>query len=135
MILFYFAVGSTSSGSAFVIAPKLGAKTILSWFHFEDDSSPNISWFGSSIRIIHTFVLFKNVTLTWIKYLETWLRSDNTSCYYRIGNKKMGKNSWCNFCLVSATTLHIITLSIMTLSIIRTQHNIKKSQLAMNIAE
>jgi hypothetical protein len=29
MILVYFTVGSTSSGSAFVIAPKLGAKTIF----------------------------------------------------------------------------------------------------------
>jgi hypothetical protein len=29
MIVFYFTVGSTSSGSAFVIAPKLGAKTIF----------------------------------------------------------------------------------------------------------
>ncbi len=37
MILLYFVVGSTSSGSAFVIAPNLGAKTILSRSHFEDD--------------------------------------------------------------------------------------------------
>jgi len=29
MILVYFTVGSTSSGSAFVIAPNLGAKTIF----------------------------------------------------------------------------------------------------------
>ncbi len=77
IILLYFVVGST-----FVIAPNLGAKTILSWSHFEDDSSPYISWSGSSIRISHTFVLFKHVTLIWINYLETWLCSDNTSCYY-----------------------------------------------------
>jgi len=31
MILFYFTVGSTSSGSAFVIVPNLGAKTIFEW--------------------------------------------------------------------------------------------------------
>jgi len=30
MIFFFFAVGSTSSVSAFVIVPKLGAKTSLS---------------------------------------------------------------------------------------------------------
>ncbi len=29
MILVYFTVGSTSSGSAFVIVPNLGAKTIF----------------------------------------------------------------------------------------------------------
>ncbi len=34
-------------------------------------------------RISHTFVLFKDVTLTWIDHLETWLCSDNMSCYYR----------------------------------------------------
>ncbi len=43
---------------------------------------PYISWSGSPIRISHAFVLFKSVTLTWINYLETWLHSDNTSCYY-----------------------------------------------------
>ncbi len=51
MILVYFTVGSTSSGSAFVIAPKLGAKTI-----FESISRwrwllpPHISWSGFPIR-------------------------------------------------------------------------------------
>ncbi len=31
----------------------------------------------------------------WINYLEIWLRSDNTSCYYRISCKKtyQGKHS------------------------------------------
>jgi hypothetical protein len=87
MILLYSVVGSTSSGSAFVIGLNLGAKTILSWSHFEDDSSPYISWSSSSMRIIHTFVLFKHVILIWINYLETWLRSDNTSCYYINCNK------------------------------------------------
>ncbi len=81
-ILLYFVVGSTWSGSAFVIAPNLGTKTILSQSQFEDDSSPYISWSSSSIRISHTFELFKLVILTWINHLETWLRSDNTSCYY-----------------------------------------------------
>jgi hypothetical protein len=32
MILIYFRVGSTSSGSAFVIAPNLGAKTLSEYF-------------------------------------------------------------------------------------------------------
>ena len=61
-----------------ILAPKLS----LSQSHFEDDSSPYISWSGLPIWIHHTFVLFKDVTLTWINYFETWLRSDNTSCYY-----------------------------------------------------
>ncbi len=65
----------------------LGAKTILSQSHFKDDSSPYISWSGSSIRVSHTFVLFKHVTLIWINYLETWLCSDNTSCYYKAFNQ------------------------------------------------
>jgi hypothetical protein len=32
MILIYFTVGSTSSGSAFVIAPNLGAKILSEYF-------------------------------------------------------------------------------------------------------
>jgi hypothetical protein len=59
-----------------------GAKTILSQSHFEDDSSPHISGSESPIWIDLTFVLFKHVILRWINYLETWLRLDNTSCYY-----------------------------------------------------
>jgi len=51
MILVYFTVGSTSSGSAFVIVPNLGAKTTYFLIQFPD-------W------ISHTFVLFKDVTLT-----------------------------------------------------------------------
>jgi hypothetical protein len=43
MILVYFTVGSTTSGSAFGIAPNLGAKLSSSRSHFEDDSSPYIS--------------------------------------------------------------------------------------------
>ncbi len=82
IILVYFTVGSTSSGSAFVIAPKLS----LSGSHFEDDSSPYISWSGSPIG---SAILFKDVTLTWINYLETWLRSDNTSCYYIMLSNKL----------------------------------------------
>ncbi len=85
MILVYFTIGSTSSGSAFVIAPILGAKTVfesISLWRWLDDSSPYISWSSLPIQIHHTFVLFKDVTLTWINYLETWLCSDNTSCYY-----------------------------------------------------
>ncbi len=61
---------------------KTWQKNYLSCSHFEDDSSPYISWSGSSIRISHTFVLFNNVTFPWINHLETWLHSDNTSCYY-----------------------------------------------------
>ncbi len=94
MILFYFVVGSTSSGSAFVIAPNIGAKIILSRSHFEDNSYPYISWSASSIRISHTFVLFKNVTLILINYLETWLHSDNTSCYYTFSPY------WYRFCFL-----------------------------------
>ncbi len=45
MILVYFTVGSTSSGSAFIIAPKLSS----SRSHFEDDSAPYISWSGFPI--------------------------------------------------------------------------------------
>ncbi len=61
---------------------KSWRQNYLSRSHFEDDSSQYISWSGSSLWISHTFVLFKNVTFTWINYLETWLHSDNTSCYY-----------------------------------------------------
>ncbi len=61
---------------------KTWRQNYLSRSHFEDDSSPYISWSRSSVRISHTFALFKNVTFTWINYLETWLHSDNTSCYY-----------------------------------------------------
>ncbi len=82
MILFYFKLGSSLLGSTFVFTCHFGTKTILSRSHFEDNSSPHISGFGSLIRINLTFVLFKLVILMWINYLETWLRSDNTSCYY-----------------------------------------------------
>jgi hypothetical protein len=98
ILLCTFVVGSTSSGSAFVIACHLAPK--LSWIHLtlSDNSSPYIYWSGSWIRISHTFVLFKHVTLIWINYLETWLRSDNTSCYYSYTNKccpcKWSKYPW-----------------------------------------
>jgi hypothetical protein len=59
-----------------------GTKTISSRSHFKDNSSPHISGSGSMIQIDHMFVLFKHVILMWINYLETWLRSDNTSYYY-----------------------------------------------------
>ncbi len=59
-----------------------GTKTTLSRSHFEDDSSPHNSGSGSLIRIDLTFLLFKHVILMWIDYLETWLHSDNMSCYY-----------------------------------------------------
>ncbi len=54
---------------------------------------PYISWSSSSIRISHTFVLFKLVILTGINYLETWLRSDNTSCYYTNFNLAINSTS------------------------------------------
>ena len=82
MILFYFTVGSTSSGSAFVIVPKLGAKTIFESISLWRWLLPLYFLIRFFDQISLTFVLFKNVTLTWINYLETWLRSDNTSCYY-----------------------------------------------------
>ncbi len=44
---------------------------------------PLYSWSGSSIRISHTFILFKHVTLIWINHLETWLSLNNMSCYYK----------------------------------------------------
>ncbi len=68
--------------STFVFTCHFGAKTILSRSHFEDDSSPHFSGSGSLIWIDLTFVLFKHVILIWINYLETWLCSDITSCYY-----------------------------------------------------
>ncbi len=68
--------------STFVFMHHFGAKCNSSQSHFEDDSSPHISGSGSLIRIDLMFVLFKHVILMWINYLETWLRSDNTSCYY-----------------------------------------------------
>ena len=71
----------------------LGAKTISSHSHFENDSSPNISGSGSLIQIKIHYVLFKHVALIWIHYLETRSHWDNTSCY----NSKddiMGWNSW-----------------------------------------
>ncbi len=86
MILVYFTVGSTSSGSAFVIAPKLGAKTIFESISLWRWLLPPYFLIRFLDRISHTFVLFKDVTLTWINYLETWLRSDNTSCYYTLVN-------------------------------------------------
>ncbi len=67
-------------------SPLLLGQNYLSQSHFEDDSSPYISWSGSWIWISHTFVLFKNVTFWWIDYWETWLRSDNMSCYYAHNN-------------------------------------------------
>ncbi len=82
VILFYFWLGSTLLGSTFVFTRHFGAKTISSHSPFEDDSSPHISGSGSLIWIKLTSVLFKHVILMWINYLETWLRSDNTSCYY-----------------------------------------------------
>ncbi len=77
-----FRLGSSLLGSTFVFTRHFGAKTICSRSHFEDDFYPHISGSGSSIRINLTFVLFKHVILRWINFLETWLRSDNTSCYY-----------------------------------------------------
>ncbi len=71
-------------GSAFVYLCHFGARTILSHSHFEDDSSPHISGSSFLIQIKPIFVLFKHATLIWIDYLETWSRSDNTSCYYKI---------------------------------------------------
>ncbi len=82
IILVYFTVGSTSSGSAFVIAPKLGTKTIFESISLWSWLLPPYFLIRFPARISHTFVLFKDITLTWINYLETWLRSDNTSCYY-----------------------------------------------------
>ncbi len=81
-ILVYFTVGSTSSGSAFIIAPSLGAKTIFKSISLWKQLLPLYFLIQFPDRISHTFVLFKDVTLTWINYLETWLCSDNTSCYY-----------------------------------------------------
>jgi len=77
-------------------SPFSGAKTSLSWSHFEDDPSPYISWSSSDslIRILHTFVLFKNITLTWINYLETWLSSDNTLVIIHLQGVLAG--SWCS---------------------------------------
>ncbi len=83
MILVYFTVGSTSSGSAFVIAQKLGDKTIFESISLWRQLLPLYFLIRFFNRISHTFVLFKDITLTWIKYLETWLRSDNMSCYYK----------------------------------------------------
>ncbi len=77
-----FRLGSSLLGSTFVFILHFGAKTILSQSHFEDDSSPHISGSSSSIRIDLMFVLFKHIIVRLINYLETWLRSDNTSCYY-----------------------------------------------------
>jgi hypothetical protein len=62
-------------------------------------TTPPPKFLGLPIRIHHTFVLFKDVTLTLIIYLETWLRSDNTSCYYTcnwpcVCRWKMG-SPWC----------------------------------------
>jgi hypothetical protein len=68
--------------STFVFTCHFGAKTISSHTHLKDGSSPHISGSGSLIWIDLTFVLFKHVILMCINYLETWLRSDNTSCYY-----------------------------------------------------
>ncbi len=82
MILVYFTVGSTSSGSAFVIGPNLGAQTIFESISLWRQLLPLYFLIRFPDQISHTFVLFKDVTLTWIDYLETWLRSDNTSCYY-----------------------------------------------------
>ncbi len=82
MILFYFSLGSTLLRSTFVFTRLFGAKTISGRSHFEDDSSPHISGSSSLIWIDLMFVLFKHVILMWINYWETWLRSDNTSCYY-----------------------------------------------------
>jgi len=60
------------------LVPKL----FSSHSHLKDYSSPHISGSGSLIQIDLTFVLFKHVILVWINYLETWLHSDNMSCYY-----------------------------------------------------
>jgi hypothetical protein len=83
MILVYFTVGSTSSGSAFVSAPKLGAKTIFEFISLWRRLLPLYFLIRFLNWISHTFVLFKDITLTWINHLETWLCSDNMSCYYR----------------------------------------------------
>jgi hypothetical protein len=77
-----FKLGSSLLGSTFVFTRHFGTKTILSRSHFEDDSFPHISGSGSSIQINLMFALFKHVILRWINDLETWLRSDNMSCYY-----------------------------------------------------
>ncbi len=85
VILFYFSLGSTLLRSTFVCTHHFFAKPILGCCHFEDDSSPHISGSSSLIRIDLIFVLFKHVILIWINYLETWLSSDNTLCYYTGG--------------------------------------------------
>ncbi len=91
MILVYFTVGSTSSGSAFVIAPKLGAKIIFESISLWRRLLPPYFLIRFPDWISLTFVQFKDVTLTWINYLETWLRSDNTSCYYKGTTEKVLK--------------------------------------------
>ena len=80
---------------------KSWRQNYLSQSHFEDDSSPYISWSGSLIRISLTFVLFKNVTFRLINYLETWSRSDNMSCYYKY-QKSCSLAQWYNTCLTIA---------------------------------
>jgi len=80
-----FRLESSLLGSTFVFNSHFGPKTISSQSHFEDDSSPHISGSSSLIWINLMFVQFKHVILWWINYLETWLCSDNTSCYYTGG--------------------------------------------------
>ncbi len=79
MILVYFTVGSTSSGSAFVIAPKLGAQNYL-WVDLTLKTTPPPIFLDPVLWSDQRY--FCTTTLTWINYLETWLRSDNTSCYF-----------------------------------------------------
>ncbi len=86
MILVYFTVGSTSSRSAFVIASKLGAKTIFESISLWRWLLPLYFLIQFFDRISHTSALFKDVTLTWINYLKTRLRSDNKSCHYTLEN-------------------------------------------------
>jgi hypothetical protein len=66
MILVYFTVGSTSSGSAFVIAPKLGAKTIFESISLWRQLLPLYFLIRFFNQISHASVLFKDVTFTWI---------------------------------------------------------------------
>ena len=64
MILVYFTVGSTSSGSAFVIVPKSWRQNYL-LVNLTLKMTPALNfliWFSDGIS--HTFVLFKDVTLT-----------------------------------------------------------------------
>jgi hypothetical protein len=63
----YFKIGSSlrvdKLGSPLLNYAPLGAKTILSHSHFEDNSSPHNSRSSSPVRIKMYLVLFKHVSL------------------------------------------------------------------------